>query len=147
MEVEWLILADAAQISDGKLFLMGGGWDSLWVNSNFPVQKHFAVAAAFKVPWNETNRRHPVGVEIQDQDGAILFQMGGELEVGRPAGIEPGQDQRAQIAVDLSFSFQLPGTYLIVAKIEGVEKRVPFRVLPSPALAARNWPMRPGQPG
>ncbi len=128
MQIEWLILADAAQIAEGKLYLIGGGWDTLWVTSNFPVQRTFAVAAAFRVPWNETNQRHKVGIEIQNQDGATLFQIGGELEVGRPVGIEQGQEQRAQLALDISFNFERPGTYVIVAKVADQERRAPFRV-------------------
>ena len=33
MEVEWLILADSAQVIGNKLYLLGGGWDQLAVNT------------------------------------------------------------------------------------------------------------------
>src|SRR5688500_1930861 len=42
MEVEWLILADSAQVIGGKLFLLGGGWDVLTVNTSFPWQQRCA---------------------------------------------------------------------------------------------------------
>ena len=29
MDVEWLILADAAQVNGNKLYLLEGGWDRL----------------------------------------------------------------------------------------------------------------------
>ncbi|HEV8633688.1 MAG TPA: hypothetical protein VG370_05525 [Chloroflexota bacterium] len=90
MEVEWLILADAAQVLGGKLFLLGGGWDVLTVNSAFPLQQRCAVAVALRVPWNETNQRHQVEIEIEDEDGQHeLFSVGAEVEVGRRPGI-PG---------------------------------------------------------
>jgi len=39
MEVEWLILADAAQVVGNKLYLMGGGWDKLTINNVFPADQ------------------------------------------------------------------------------------------------------------
>lgn len=137
MRIEWLILADAAQIAQGKLYLLGAGWDMLHVNTDFPVQQHLAVAVAFRVPWNETNQRHAVEVEIQDQDGHQLFRAGGEIEVGRPPGFPAGQDQRAQIALDMTLSFEQPGGYVVVAHIQDQESRVPFNVVPGPLLQER----------
>ncbi len=147
MEIEWLILADAAQIADGKLNLLGGGWDTLTANTDFPLQRHLAIAAAFRVPWNQTNQAHTLRIEIQDEDGRGLFGAGGEIEVGRPPGIPEGQDQRAQIALDLTLTIERPGNYVIIGRIEGEarESRVPFRVIPGPALAMRQWQQRSGQ--
>lgn len=139
MQVEWLILADAAQVVGGKLYLMGGGWDVLNVNSGFPLSQHCAVAAAFKVPWTETNQRHDIEIEITDEDGRLsLFKVAGELEVGRPPGIPPGQDQRSQLAIDLDLRLERPGTYVIIARVAGEEgARALFRVVPGPALLMR----------
>jgi hypothetical protein len=137
MEVEWLILADAAQVTGGKLFLLGGGWDVLAVNTPFPLQQRCAVAAAFRVPWNETNQRHMIEIEIEDQDSQQkLFAVAGEVEVGRPPGIPPGENQRVQLAADLALAIEKPGTYRVIAKIAGeVKKYTTFRVVPGPMLA------------
>jgi len=91
MKIEWLILADAAQVVGGKLYLLGGGWDRLTVNKPFPVQQHCALALSIAVPWNETNQRHSFEVEIVAEDSATeqpksLMKMGGQFEVGRPPG-------------------------------------------------------------
>jgi hypothetical protein len=137
VEVEWLILADAAQVVGNKLFLLGGGWDVLTVNSGFPLQQRCAVAVSFRVPWNETNRPHNVEIEITDQDSrASLMKVSGQIEVGRPAGIPEGSAQRAQIAADVGLTLESPGTYVISAGVEGQgAKRVPFLVVPGPMLA------------
>lgn len=136
MLVEWLILADAAQVVGGKLYLLGGGWDILTVNAGFPVEQRCAVAAAFKVGWNETNQPHDVTIEIADEDGRTLLTVGAQLEAGRPPGIPPGQDQRAQLALDVTLRFQTPGTYVVTARIAGEEGcRVPFRVVEGPLSA------------
>lgn len=148
MDVEWLILADAAQIADGKLNLLGGGWDTLTANQEFPFARHLAVATAFRVPWNETSQRHTVQIEIQDEDGRVLFGAGGEIEVGRPPGIPAGEAQRAQIALDVMLTIERPGNYVVVGRIVGEEgeTRVPFRVILGPALAMRQWQQRADQP-
>ena len=138
MDVEWLILADAAQVANGKLNLLGGGWDILTVNDQFPHKQHLAVAASFRVPWNETNQ--PQGIQIviiEDDTNRELLKVDGHLEVGRPPGILRGQDQRAQIAVE-GITELSEGTYRIIARAEsGEEKQTSFRVVPGPELVRR----------
>ncbi len=130
MDVEWLILADAAQVSSNKLYLLGGGWDRLTIASPLPVTHQMAVAAAFRVPWNETNERHNFEIEVTDADGNGVAKLGGQFEVGRPAGVVPGQDQRTQIAVNVGLQLKQLGTYAVIAKLNGKEgRRFPFNVV------------------
>jgi hypothetical protein len=130
MELEWLILADYAQVVGNKLYLMGGGWDVLTVSTAFPVVQRCAVAASFKVPWNETNERQEIEISILSDDGDSIATVRGQVEVGRPAGILPGTDQRTQIAADLGLNLGKAGTYCIVARIGELERgRVLFRVV------------------
>jgi hypothetical protein len=130
MDLEWLILADAAQVVGNKLYLMGGGWDTLQVNQPFPVTQRCAVATSFRVPWTETNRRHNVSIEIATEDGQVLGEVKGQVEVGRPVGLPAGSDQRAQIAADIALGIPGPGTIVITARVEDRDVgRVTFRVL------------------
>ena len=130
MNVEWLILADAAQVNGNKLYLLGGGWDRLTIRRPLPANHLMAVAAAFRVSWNETNQRHQWEIEVVDADGNSLGKVAGELEVGRPAGVTPGQDQRLQIAVGMNLQLPREGTYSVVAKLSGGEERsFPFTVV------------------
>lgn len=139
MEVEWLILADAAQVVANKLYLMGGGWDMLTVNTGFPYQQRCAVAASFAVPWNETNQPQQVEIEVASEDGGTLASVAGQFEVGRPPGIPPGQTQRMQFAADLALTFAQPGAFVIIARIAGRDaRRVHFNVVPGPLLATKN---------
>jgi hypothetical protein len=137
MDVEWLILADAAQVVGNKLYLLGGGWDVLTVNTAFPTRQHCALAASFRVPWNETNMRHPVEIVIATEDQQEVAKVQFQVEVGRPAGIQPGIDQRSQVAIALDLEFKAPGAFVITAAVGGEERaRTHFRVVPGP-LAAR----------
>jgi hypothetical protein len=138
MEVEWLILADAVQVVGNKLYLLGGGWDQIAVNSPFPINQRLGIAVAVKVPWNETNQKHTFEVEIVSEDHSTeqpksLMKMGGQFEIGRPPGIRQGQDQRIQMALDMTLGLDAPGIKTVIAKIEGQEmRRLDFTVSQGP---------------
>jgi hypothetical protein len=146
MEVEWLILADAAQVVGAKLYLLGGGWDRLTVNRAFPVDQRCALALSIIVPWNETNQKHSFEVEIISEDTATeelksLVKAGGQFEVGRPPGIRQGQEQRFQLAMDMTLRIESAGTKTVIARIEGQEKRrLEFTVIPGPMNIAKPKP-------
>jgi len=57
MDIEWVILADAAEVINNKLYLMGGGWDVLRIGRPFPTQQQVAFAISIRVEWTETNQR------------------------------------------------------------------------------------------
>ena len=136
MEVEFLILADAAQAIGGKLYMLGGGWDVMTINSGFPAQHPFAIGLGLSVPWNETNQRHNLTVEVLDEDGHEAAKMTGQLEVGRPPGLPMGQAQRVVVALNGVLGVEKPGNFVIVAKVEDQEaKRIQFRIVPGPGVA------------
>lgn len=141
MEVEWLILADSAQVVGNKLYLLGGGWDQLVINTGFPVEQRCAIALSVRVPWNETNQKHTLEVEVVSEDPQTeapesLLKVGAQFEVGRPPGIPPGQNQRIQFAIDMNLKINRPGTKEVVARIEGQEmRRIHFNVVPGPLLS------------
>lgn len=123
MELEWLILADAAQVVGNKLYLLGGGWDKLVVNSGFPVNQQVGLAISVKVPWNSTNEPHRFEIEIATDNGETVGKAEGKFEVGRPVGISPGQDQRVQLAANSTLRLNGEGIYAIIARIDGEERR------------------------
>ena len=59
-----LMLADSAQVADGKLFyILGGGWSI----TGPPAPS--AIALLVEVPWDQTNRRLEWRFELVDSDG------------------------------------------------------------------------------
>ncbi len=129
MEVEWLIIADSAQVVGGKLYLLGGGYDRVTLPKRPPAPHNMAVAVAFKVPWNDTNVRHDFDIEILDGDGHKIVGASGQFEVGRAAGISPGQDQRTQLAMNIGWRVEKLGSYEVVANVKDAERRFPFHVV------------------
>ena len=68
IDIEFLILADLAQVIGGKLHMMGGGWSRINVQK-FPHVQSLSVAAAISVPWAHTNEKHNISITMVDEDG------------------------------------------------------------------------------
>jgi hypothetical protein len=129
MTLEWLMLADGAQVLNNKLYVLGGGWEVMIAPSGFPYEKVLTMAAAFRVPWNETNQKHEIEVEVADADGQSLAKLNGQVEVGRPAGLDPGSEQRIQIPLEAPVRFEKPGRYVTITRVGGEDvSAVPFSV-------------------
>lgn len=135
-EIEWLILADEAEVVNGKLYMMGGGWDRITAQK-LPWQHHMAIAVAIRVPWMDTNRQTPVEIELTDGDGNSLAKIQGEFIVGRPAQAMPGQPLRSQIAIKMDAVFPKLDTYAVVCRLHASENSFPFVVAASPQLATQ----------
>jgi hypothetical protein len=101
-----MLLADYAQVADGKLTIVGGGWS---VTGPMPVP--FAIAVLFEVPWDRANVKHRFRLDLVDADGHVVFAatdegeepvvIEGEFEAGRPPGMKPGTPLDVPIAINL----------------------------------------------
>jgi hypothetical protein len=101
-----MLLADYAQVADGKLTIVGGGWS---VTGPMPVP--FAIALLFEVPWDQANVKHRFRLDLVDADGHVVFAptdegeepvvIEGEFEAGRPPGMKPGTPLDVPIAINL----------------------------------------------
>jgi hypothetical protein len=103
-----IMLADAAQAIDNKLYLLGGGWS---VTGPDPTPS--AIAIALKVPWDEANAPHDMRIELIDADGQPILVgpepgagnpvvIDSHFEVGRPPGLRPGTPIDLAFAVNIS---------------------------------------------
>ena len=99
-----MMLADAAQEVGGKLYILGGGW-----SLTGPGPAPMAIALKIEVPWDRTNERHQLLLELLDEDGLPIavqgpdgnlpLQVTGNLEVGRPPGVKPGTPIDSALAI------------------------------------------------
>lgn len=101
-----MLLADAAQAIDNKLYILGGGW-----SVTGPGPTNFAMALKIEVPWDQTNRTHQWRMELIDADGRQVLLagpggaqpliVGGDFEVGRPPGTPDGTPIDLALSVNL----------------------------------------------
>ena len=108
-----MLLADAAQVSEGKLHVLGGGW-----RFTGPEPAASAIGMVFEVPWDLANRPIEFELQLVDGDGraAVLRDGGqlkveGKLEVGRPPGHPQGASLSAPIAAGIAALPLTPGSY------------------------------------
>ncbi len=115
--LDFLLVADRAEAVNGKLYMMGGGWDRLGVvDFNQPV--NFSLALGVVVPWNAANDEHHVHIELRTEDGMVIDpQMDVSVVVGRPAFAARGQSFRAVLAANATFRLPAPGAYELVAHL------------------------------
>jgi hypothetical protein len=100
-----MLLADAAQAVEGKLYILGGGW-----SITGPEPTPSAIAAYIQVPWDRTNVEHAFRFELVDSDGNTVeletepgveepIVIEGSFEVGRPPGVKPGTSIDMPLAI------------------------------------------------
>lgn len=130
IEVEWLILADAAEIVGQKLYLLGGGWNRIYAVSDEQFDRRIAIALSMFVPFEETLQRHLFELEVIDGDGHSLAKGGGHFEVASDVGTPRHMPQRAQLVISLGLKLQSGETYQVIARVaDAEEKRIQFHVM------------------
>ncbi len=139
-ELEWVILADNAEVSANRLFLMGGGWDTLTPPSfQHPVAHVFALAISVLVEWGELVERREQRVSVAHRPlGGELRQLAAGIAVPeRTPLMREGDRQRAQFAIKVALAFEGPGTHdLVVTLNDQAPKTVRFYVNAPPVQAA-----------
>lgn len=96
-----MLLADAVQAAEGKLYVLGGGWSIIG-----PDPCPTAIAIKIEVPWDETNKPHQIELRLLDEDGQPVAFNGrpmvleSRFEVGRPPGMKPGTPIDVPLAVN-----------------------------------------------
>jgi hypothetical protein len=95
-----MLLCDAAQVSDGKLYILGGGWS---MTGPDPVPS--AVALKIDVDWHEAETSHHWELFLEDADGRPVFMETPDgtqpVEVrGEPGPDPPGPRHPVRLAPD-----------------------------------------------
>ena len=100
-----MLLCDAAQVADGKLYILGGGWA---LTGPMPVPS--AVAVKVEVDWHELNRSHHWELFLEDADGQAVqietnegpqpVEVRGDFAVPQPEGVREGSPVDLPMAVN-----------------------------------------------
>jgi hypothetical protein len=135
--VEYLLLANHAEVQNGLLYVSGAGWTNLFRGSRNPDDpppfNHFGIGASLLIPWDETNQRHQLVIRVvQDGSDEELARIEGGIEVGRPSGLESGEEQRIVMGVGVDVQFPQEGSYRAAMQIGEDERSITFRVFDQP---------------
>lgn len=123
VEIDFLILADQAEGLNGKLYMMGGGWNERQiVDFNRPLPFH--VAVGILVPWDQAFQEHQFSLRLEDEDGRKLPpEFSGTINVGAQPTAVRGQPLRTILVVQGEWTIPSPGTYRMVAAVDGAHER------------------------
>jgi hypothetical protein len=129
MQQEFLMMADGADSTNGKIYVLGGGADRHLIQrgANRPIQVRADIAFGILVDWTETNNSHTFALKLDDEDGTNHITIEGQFEAGRPPGSKPGQQMRNLIAVRGPFPVPDIGAYKWVLALDGTDQEPPFR--------------------
>ena len=134
------LLCDSAQVADGKLFILGGGW-----SLTGPGPFVHSLALKLDVPWDQANTKHKFSAVLSTEDGepvrigdeAEEIRLDTQFEVGRPPGVRPGTPLEFPLAVNFG-PMELPpgGRYVWLFLVDETEiDRVGFQTRISPGTS------------
>ena len=135
MRLTSAMLADAAQVTAGKLYVLGGAFDTITARSFPVVYRSIAVVLVAEVGPVDRNRDLPLRISLQDEDGADMgVESVGNLRVGAPSSLPAGASTVVPLVGAFgNVRFPRPGGYVFVVEHEGSElAHIPFRVRQAP---------------
>ena len=143
--IDSFMAADYAASINGKLYVMGGGFDTIFAAA-FPYSALFHFAGLLRVPWNDTNRRLALEGRAETVDGEDLgWRLDGELEAGRPPG-QRGGDTVVVVAGPVGFTVEEPLGFVLKLRFAGDERAIALRVAPPPVGMPPPRPPAPEAP-
>lgn len=129
--IDFLLTADFAEVVQGKVYLMGAGWDK-FAPPSYPAVMRIGLAAGIRVPYLESNVPHHLSVTLRSGDGEDLFKIEGDLETGRPPGSR-GESVLVPLAVNAQVNVPAPQLMELVAEVDGRStKRISIRAVGTP---------------
>lgn len=132
MKLTSAMLADAAQVQSGKLYVLGGGFDTISVRQLPATHRTVSLAMVAEVGPDERQQDLELVVQLVDEDGAELGVMAkGKLRVGAPPNLPPGSASIVPIVSPFhNVTFPDAKGYAFVVSVNGTElSRIKFRVV------------------
>lgn len=126
------MLADAAQVQGGKLFVLGGGFDTISARVLPVIHRSLTVALVAEIEPDERHRDLVIGIRLVDEDGLELgLEAKGRLRVGAPPNLPPGSSSIVPIVSPFyNVEFAEAKGYAFVVTFEEEElARIRFRVV------------------
>jgi Family of unknown function (DUF6941) len=126
MNVTTFIVCDYARVADGKLDVLGGGW-----NLTGPDPVPSAIALTVEVPWAETDETHKLVLALLRDDGSLaesddgqpLFRAEADLVIQRRPGVILGDAEYHHLAIGVPpLPFRAGARYRWSVTIDGVSK-------------------------
>ena len=124
-------VADAAEVANGKLHLVGGAFDTIWTQTVPFAYPKLSLAMRLLFSAAELDRKHKVEIRIMNEDGrAIPPSIGGDLEIKKNPNLPKGWKQGFMTVMNFAnLNFQNFGDYSFELVVDNRnEKSIPLRI-------------------
>ena len=141
-EVDYLLVADRAEVVNGKLYLMGGSWDRIQPQQ-VPHRMMLGIALGVRIPFAYTDDQHSVAIELLHGETRMIgFEA--KLATGRPPGMS-GMDMLVPMAFNIPIAIPDEGQIALKAVIDGAHgRRHDIKVIKRPQQQGQqNPPIQP----
>ena len=131
--IEFVALCDHAEVNNGKLNMIGGGWGMtarqvMTVVGTDPMPppqvmpSRFAIAMSIEYGWHEAGDVIAFETTIRDEDELRppVWGAQGQVQTGRPPGVRRGSGFRAFVVFLVLVPFPSAGGYIVHTVINGV---------------------------
>jgi len=126
------MLADAAHVQGGKLYVLGGGFEAIRTRSVPAVHRSLTVAMILEVSAQERNRDLELTIALIDEDGQTMdLKATARIRVGAQSTLPPGSPTVVPLATPF-YNVKFPDAkgYSFVVAHDGSELgRLSFRVV------------------
>ncbi|MCL1599530.1 MAG: hypothetical protein M3094_10115, partial [Actinomycetia bacterium] len=132
MRLTSAMLADAAQVQNGKLYVLGGGYDTISVTAVPAVHRNISLAMVAEVGPDERQRDLDLMITLLDEDGnPVGVEAKGKLRVGAPPNLPPGSPSVVPIVSPFhNITFPEAKGYAFIVTLNDAElARIKFRVV------------------
>ena len=113
---------DFAEVREGLLFISGAPVTRVW-RPAFPAVLGLCVAAVIEgTPGELEGIPHDVELLISDQDGAVLAELKGGIQLAQAEGVAPGEALQLPLVFNImTLAVGAPGPYELRLRLDGGE--------------------------
>jgi hypothetical protein len=127
MKIETMLLCDSVQVANGKLFILGGGWN-MYRSPNFPAVIPIGIALDFSLTRTEIGSKFPLTINIVDEVGvSIIPPMNGQIEAGQAIQeIPKGALLKLPMAMNTILNLPRAGRYTVAVSAGSSKVQIAF---------------------
>ena len=143
--VDVALLADAVQAVRGKLFVLGGGWDTLWVRELPARHPSLAIGLRLRIPVSWKSESLRLSVDLQDADGRGMLPQALSHAVRIPQHVPASSATDYGVIRSFTFNnlrFEREGAYSFVISVDDEPvSRLRFTVRARPQASGGQRPV------
>jgi hypothetical protein len=133
MELEFVLLADAVENVNGKLYVLGGGWRE-FRSPRFPTMAQIGIAVSLLLTPDEAQRPHQVNISYSEKGrdlsvpqphppGTGAIDLNIQAQIAPIPAPRPGPPQRSIVAINGTFPVMRPVIYEIKVEVDAQERK------------------------